>query len=134
MPHFTHDDIYDLALDSIKQNCDLMVLCDGEPTSFANANTANGSGSGQKVASVAMSSTDFTLANGDTSGRKITSAAKASQAVTSAGDGEYVAYLDTANSKILHYYQIASPRNGLTTDDTVNFQAHDLEINDTVAE
>ena len=134
MPHFTHDDLYDLALDGIKQDCDKMVLCDGEPTTFANANTDNGTGSGQKIAESAMASGDFTIADGDTSGRKVTSGAKSSIAVGAAGDGEYVAYLDTVSSKILHYYQIATARNGLITSDTVNFPAHDLEIRDTVAE
>jgi hypothetical protein len=111
-----------------------MVLTDGEPTSYSNANTANGSGSGQRVASVAMASGDFTIANGDTSGRKVTAAAKSAVAVTTAGDGDHVAYLDTTGSVLLHYYPIASARNGLTTADSVNFPAHDLEIRDTVAE
>jgi hypothetical protein len=134
MPHFTHDDLYDLALDGFKQNCDLMILCQGEPTSYANVIVDQGTASGQKVASVAMAPTDLIIAAGDTSGRKITSAVKASQAVTADGDGEYVCYVDTGNTKILHYYPIATARTGLTTADTVNFPAHDLEILDTVAE
>ena len=134
MPHFTHDDIIDLALNGIKTTCNKMVLTDGEPTTFANANTNNGSGSGQKVAEVVMASGDFTLANGDTSGRKVTAAAKAAQTVVANGDGEYVAYLDTAPSKILHYYPITVARNGLLIGDSVNFPAHDLELQDTIAE
>lgn len=134
MPHFTADAVYDEALDLIRTTCNLMVLTDGEPTSYANANTANGSGTGQRVTSVAMASGDFTIANGDTSGRKVTAAAKSAVAVTTAGDGDYVAYLNTTGSVLLHYYPVAVARTGLTTADSVNFPAHDLEIRDTVAE
>lgn len=134
MPHFTHDDIFDLALNGVKSACDLMVLTAGEPTSFANANTANGTGTGQKIAQAAMVTGDFTLAMGDVSGRKVTSAAKATVNVDAAGDGSYVAYLDTVALKILHYYPIATPRTGLLVNDKVNFPAHDLEFTDTVAE
>ena len=134
MPHFTHDDIYDVALQVIKDDCDIMVLTEGEPTTYANCTTNNGTGSGQRVSSVAMVTGDFTLAAGDTNGRKVTCAAKSSQAVTANGDGDYVAYLDSGNTKILHYYPIAVQRAGLTTADTVNFPAHDFEIADTIAE
>jgi len=93
-----------------------------------------GTGAGQKISQVAMAPGDFTLAAGDTSGRKVTCAAKSSQAVVANGDGEYVAYLDTVNSKILHYYPASVPRVGLTTDDSVNFPVHDYEVRDVVAE
>lgn len=134
MPHFTHDDVYDNGLAYLKANCNKMVLTDGEPANFADANANMGVGSGQKVSEVAMASGDFTLANGDTSGRKVTCAAKAAQAVVANGDGEYVAYLDTLNSKILHYYPIATARPGLTTADSVNFPVHDYEVRDVIAE
>ena len=134
MPHFTNDAVLDAALNLIRDNCNLAVLTDGEPTSFANANTANGTGSGQKLAEVAFINTDMTIANGDTSGRKITFAAKTNQNVDAAGDGEYIAYLDTSNSRILHYFPIATARNGLLVNDKVNFPAHDFEIADTIAE
>ncbi|MEO1529441.1 MAG: hypothetical protein AAFX06_28805 [Planctomycetota bacterium] len=134
MPHFTNDAVYDVALDEIANNCDLMVVLEGAPNNFADANANNGAGSGQKIAEVAMVPGDFTKANGDTSGRKVTSAAKNSQAVVADGNADHVAYLDTGNSRILHYYEMAAPRNGLTTADTVNFPVHDLEIRDTIAE
>ncbi|MEO1529335.1 MAG: hypothetical protein AAFX06_28275 [Planctomycetota bacterium] len=134
MPHFTNDEVYDVALDEIANNCDKMVLLAGVPNNFADANANNGVGSGQKIAEVAMVPGDFTKANGDTSGRKVTSAAKNSQAVIADGNGDHVAFLDTGGGRILHYYELASPRNGLTTADTVNFPVHDLEFADTVAE
>jgi hypothetical protein len=134
MPHFTNDAVPDAALNLIRDNCDLAVLTDGEPNNFSDANTAMGSGSGQKLSEVAMTSGDMTLANGDTSGRKITFAAKTNQNVDAAGDGEYIAYLDTANSRILHYFPIETPRNGLLVNDKVNFPAHDYEIPDPIAE
>jgi hypothetical protein len=111
-----------------------MVLTQGEPTSFANANTNQGTGSGQKLAEVTMASTDFTLADGDTSGRKVACAAKNSVSVIAAGNGNHVAYLDLTNSRILHYYELSAARNGLTTSDAVNFPVHDFEIRDAGAE
>lgn len=129
MPHFTHTDVLDAALESIQSNANKMVLTNGEPTSFTNANTNNGSGSGQKISEVTMVSGDYTIAAGDNTGdRKITSAAKSAQAVIADGDGSYIVYLDTVNSKILHYYPIATPRTGLTTADSVNFPAHSFTI------
>jgi hypothetical protein len=134
MPHFASDDVFDAGLNLIKNNCNRMVLTQGEPTSFANANTNQGTGSGQKLAEVTMASTDFTLANGDTSGRKVACAAKSSISVIAAGNGNHVAYLDTTNSRILHYYELSAARNGLLVSDAVNFPVHDFEIRDTVAE
>lgn len=134
MPHFSNDILLDQALNYFKNNCTKMVLTQGEPTSFANADTNNGTGSGQKISQVNMSGLDFTVGDGDTSGRKITSLAKSSQPVVAAGDASYVAYLDGGNSAILHYYPIQTVRSGLITDDTVNFPAHDLEFRDTEAE
>ena len=134
MGHGTDDSVYDAALDEIVNNCDKMVLTEGEPNNFADANTNNGTGSGQKIAEVAMVPGDFTKANGDTSGRKVTSGAKPGISVVAAGDGDHVAYLDTVNSILLHFYQIATPRNGLVVSDNVNFPVHDLEIRDTIAE
>ncbi|MCD0459113.1 hypothetical protein [Roseiconus lacunae] len=134
MSHYVNDDVLDAAANEIKNNCDLAVLCDGEPSSYANATTAMGTGSGQKLAEVAFASGDMTIANGDTSGRKITFVAKASVNVDNPGDGEYIAYLDTSNSKILHHYPIETARNGLLSGDKVNFPTHDLEFRDPTAE
>lgn len=129
MDHYLNTNVLDEALNYVKTNADKMVLTDGEPTSYTNANTNNGSGSGQKIAEVSMISTDYTIANGDNTGdRKITSAAKSGQDVVSGGNGSYIAYLDTSNSEILHYYKIATERLGLTTDDKVNFPAHTFTI------
>jgi hypothetical protein len=128
MPHFANDDLFDAALNVLKDNCTKMVLTAGAPTSFATANGA------QKLAEVTMVPADFVLANGDTSGRKVTCAAKNGIAVSAAGDGDHVAYLDVAGSRILHYYQIAAVRAGLLVADQVNFPVHDLEIRDVVAE
>jgi hypothetical protein len=134
MPHFVNDAVFDAALNLIKNNCTKMVLTQGEPTSYANANTNQGTGSGQKLAEVTMASTDFTLADGDTSGRKVACAAKNAVSVVAAGNGNHVVYLDVTNTRILHYYEMAAPRNGLLAGDAVNFPVHDCEIRDAVAE
>lgn len=132
MPHYTDDSVYDVALDEIVNNCDLMVACELEPANFAAASTAKGGG-GTKLAQVAMAPGDFAKANGDTSGRKVTCAAKNGQTVDVDGTMSHIAYLDTVNSVLLHYYEAATPR-AITTIDNVNYPAHDLEIRDTVAE
>jgi hypothetical protein len=92
MAKYINPNIIDLALNDIKTNANKMVLCTQQPTSYTEANAT------YALASVAMTSADYTLANGDTSGRKITVAAKSAVPVTTSGSGTHVALIDTTNS------------------------------------
>jgi len=83
-----HDDVLDGALDIIKDNATLMILCSAQPTTRTEAVTT------YALADVAISSGDFTLGDGDVSGRKATVAAQATVTVDATGTGTHVAIVD----------------------------------------
>lgn len=91
----THSDVLDGALDIIRNNCTRVTLCSAQPTTYAEANAT------YMLASVTVSSSDFTKANGDTSGRKLTFGGKTGVSVTTGGNATHLAYLDVTNSKLL---------------------------------
>lgn len=122
MAKIVHDDVLDGALNIIKNNCTRMVACSTQPTTFVEANATFA------LADVTMASGDFTVANGDTSGRKATVAAKSAVPVDATGTFAHVALLDVANSKLL--YVTTGTSQGLTSGNTCNFPAWDIEIAD----
>lgn len=122
MAKWTHDDVLDASLNYIKNNCDIMVACSTQPTTYAEATST------YALADVAMSGTDFTLANGDVSGRKVTVGAKSAVTVDADGTFTHVALVDSINTKLLHVTTGTSQP--LTSGNTVNFPAWDIEISD----
>lgn len=92
MAKYINPNVIDLALGDIRTNANKMVACSQQPTSYTEANAT------YALASVAMTTADYTLANGDTSGRKITVAAKAAVPVTASGTVTHIALIDTTNS------------------------------------
>lgn len=76
---------------------DQLVLCEDEPTSYADATTDKGSG-GKALGEVAVDSGDFSQAAGDTSGRKTTVAQQADIDVDVSGDLDHVALVDDGAS------------------------------------
>lgn len=132
MAFFLSDAVKDLALNDLVNNCDKMVLLSADPANnLANADTANGSGSGLKIAEVAMAPGDFTLQDGATDGRRVTVSAKASVSVTADGDATHVALLDTG-TRIQVVTELQTNRTGLTTAGTVDFGAIDITIRDAI--
>ena len=95
MPRSNHNDVLDAPGAYYQANCDKLVLCSREPTTFTEANTT------YFLAGVALASGDFTLADGATNGRKVTTAAKSGVSVTNTGKATHAALLDTVNSKVL---------------------------------
>ncbi|MBL4802628.1 MAG: hypothetical protein JKY45_12115 [Emcibacter sp.] len=118
------DSVLDSALNEIKNNCNLMTVCAGEPANYAAANV----GGGNFLADVAMAGTDLIVGNGDVSGRKIAVASKSGINVDNTGTGDHVALLDTANSVLL--YVTTSTSLGLTSGSTLTLGAWDIEIAD----
>lgn len=117
-----HNDVLDAAWDYLAANCDKMVLCSQEPTTFEEANAT------YALADVAMDSGDFANADGDTSGRKVTVAAQNAVDVDASGTSNHVALLDTVNSKLL--YVCTHTGQALTSGNTVNIGAWEAEILD----
>ena len=88
MAKFLHDDVLDGALNIIKNNANLMTVCNAQPTTRTEAITTF------KLADVAVATGDFTIANGDTNGRKITCAAKNAVPIDTDGNAQYYALVD----------------------------------------
>lgn len=120
MAKSVHDDVLDGALNIIKNNCNLMTACSAEPTTRTEAVTT------YALADAIMSGTDFTLANGDTNGRKVTVSAQAGEAVDTTGTANHVALVD--GTRLL--YVTTATAQALTSGNTVDFSAWDIEIAD----
>jgi hypothetical protein len=120
MAKSVHDNVLDGAFDIVDQ-ADIMTACNAEPTTRTEAITTF------KLADVAMTpNTDFTKANGDTNGRKVTVAAKSAVPVFTTGTATHLALCDA--TRLLYVTTCTSQ--ALTSGNTVNFPAWDIEIAD----
>ncbi len=118
------DSVLDAALNEIKNKCNLMTACAGEPANFAAANVAGAN----FLADVAMAGTDFIISNGDVNGRKVAVAAKSGIIVDNTGTADHVALLDTVNNVLL--YVTTATALGLTSGSSLTLGAWDVEIAD----
>ena len=117
-----HDDVLDAALNEIANNCDELVICSQEPTTYAEAHTTYALGD--------KPNPSFTgPANGDSSGRKLTVDAVAGADVDASGTADHVALTDTGNSKLL-YVTTLSASQAVVAGNTFNLAAWDIEIAD----
>jgi hypothetical protein len=128
MAKSVHDNVLDAALDYVKQNADRMVVCEGQPVSYAEATTDKGSG-GKKLADVAVVSGDFTISDGDASGRKVRVAQKTGITVDVSGTADHIATVDDTSSALLRVTTISNSQ-AITAAGTVDINAHDQEIGD----
>lgn len=112
----------DALLDYIKNNCDKMIVCSTQPTSYAEATST------YALADVAMADTDFTHANGDTSGRKTTVSAKSAVTIDASGNAQHIALVKTGTSTLLAVTTCTSQ--ALTAGGTVDVPAWDIEVAD----
>ncbi len=120
MAKSVNDDVLDGAFDVLDQ-ANLMTACSAEPTTRTEAVTT------YALADVAMTvNTDYTKANGDTSGRKVTVAAKSGVTVDASGTANHIALVDA--TRLL--YVTTCTAQALTSGNTVNFPAWDVEIAD----
>lgn len=124
MSHFLADAVYDSGLNLMKNNVNKIMLCQGLPATYSEANTALGTGSGKKIGEVTVDSTDFTLADDALDGRRLTVAAQSSVAISVAGNLTYLAWVDTVNSILYKASPLQSAINGLTTLSLVNIPSH----------
>lgn len=130
---FISDTVKDEALQFLKDNCVQLVVCDADPgTSYADATTLNGTGSGKQVATKTIASSDFTIADGGVSGRKVTLDVAGTTLVdipiTADGDASHISWLSA--SAVLYTTELATVRTGLTTADTVDIPSHFAAIRD----
>jgi hypothetical protein len=113
------DVVLDAALDKIATST-ILTVCNAEPTTRTEAITTF------KLADVVVDSGDFSKANGDTSGRKVTVAAQSAVPVDTTGTATHVALCD---GSVLLYVTTCTSQ-GLTSGNTVNVPAFDIEIAD----
>lgn len=122
MAKWSHTDVIDGALNIIKNNANLMVLCSAQPTNRTEAVST------YALADVAMASGDFTISTGDASGRKCTVAAKNNVTVDTTGTGTHIALVD--DTRLLFVSTTTSQ--GVTQGNSVNLPTWDIEIADPV--
>lgn len=120
MAKSVHNDVLDGALNIIKNNATLMILCSAEPTTRTEAVTTFA------LADVAVASGDFTVADGDTSGRKATVAAKSGVTVDTTGTGTHVALVD--GTRLLYVTTCGSQ--GVSSGGTCDIASWKIEIAD----
>lgn len=108
-----HDDVLDGALSVLKNNCDRMAVCAGEPLSFAEA-----SAGAKYLAGTAMAGGDFVIGDGAQSGRRAEVAAKGGITVEQDGTVDHIALLDSVNGRVLYVTtcvpQVLTAGNSLT--------------------
>jgi len=124
---YLNDDVLDNeGLEGIENNCDEMWVLSGAATDYATANSA-------KLASVAMSASDYAVADatGSDDGRTLTVDEK-TVSITVTGTATHVAHVDTGNSKL--YYVDTCTSTALTAGGTKDVDSHTLRIADPVAE
>ena len=98
MAKWVHADVLDNGIAYIKANCNKMALVSAYSAgdSYATVNAAI-------VADTAMANSDFAIAASGSNRTLTTAAGKSDTAanVTGGGAGNHIAFLDTANSKVL---------------------------------
>ena len=77
---------------------DQLTICEGEPTTYEQANSDKGTGAGKVLARATLAGGDFTQGAGTPSGRQIKVAAKTSMPITQNGNGDHVAICKTADT------------------------------------
>lgn len=120
MAKSVHNDVLDGALNIIKNNATLEIVCSAEPTTRAEAVTT------YALADVAVTGTDFTAADGDTNGRKLTVAAKSAVTIDASGNATHIAVVD--GSRLLYVTTCTAQQ--LTAAGTVDIPTWKIEIAD----
>lgn len=123
MAHFLNDLVVDVALQYMIDNVNRVVLCQGQPADYAEANTNNGTGSGKKLSQTPVTDVNFTLANDATNGRKATLEQLNGVEILVAGAANHVAWLDTVNEELLKVAPLEAEQAGLTDASVVNIPA-----------
>lgn len=128
MAKFANDLVMDAALDYIANNGDRYDICAGQPTTYAEATSTNSLGT--TTLTTGYTASDYTKANGDTSGRKVTVAAQSGISITASGTADHVAI--TNGTDTLIYVTTLSASQAVTSGNTANVAAFDIEIADPV--
>lgn len=125
MARFITDNAFDAQLDHIIDNGDTLHVCETAPTTYSDAVTALGTGTGKSLGSVSLSGIDYAKAAGDTDGRKMTVAAQTGISITTPGGAsqtaDHVAIVDTTGTELL--FVTSMPAQAVTSGGTVDLDA-----------
>jgi len=117
-----HNDIFDLGLEELKDT-NIMTVCSQAPATRTEAVST------YDLADVAVTgATDIVVSDGDTNGRKARMAAKTAVAVDHDGTATHIALCDATRLLLV----TSCTSQVLTTGNTINFPAFDLEFADPV--
>ncbi len=116
------DAFLDGAFDVLVNSCTGVTICNAAPASFAEAVAT------YRIAHSVTSGGNFSKANGDTNGRKVTMAQIAGISVSSTGNANHIALVNSAGSALLYWTTCTSQQ--LTQGNTVTVNAWDIEIAD----
>ena len=115
-----NDDVLDALLSEVGDNANLLCACSAEPTSRTEAVAT------YMLATVALSSVDFTLADGASGGRKTTIASKSG--ITIAGNGT-ITHLAIVDNTVLYFVTTTSSQ-VLTSGNLLNIPTWTITVND----
>jgi hypothetical protein len=115
MAKWAHADVLDNGPAYIKTNCNKMAVIDAYTSgdSYATVN-------GNILAEATMASGDFTLATSGSDRTLTTASGKQDASANATGSASHIAFVDTANSKVLWVTEETSGQ-VITTGNPVNF-------------
>ncbi|SLN50333.1 hypothetical protein [Oceanibacterium hippocampi] len=100
------DWVKDAKLEAIADNCDKLVLCEGEPSTYSHVSNNKGVSDGKRLGTVDLTTGagggDYTIADNDGGGggRMLTIGAQTGLTVDVNGDWDHVALVDSVNSRL----------------------------------
>jgi streptogramin lyase len=119
MSKWVHSDVLDLGINKVKTDCNAMLLIKAYTAgdSYATVN-------GNKLASVAMTSSDFTLGSSGSNRTLTPASGKSANATANSGASPdlHIAFVDTTNSKVLWVTDETSDQ-VITSGNPINFPA-----------
>lgn len=116
------DNFLDGAFDVMINSATHITVCKAAPASFAEAVSTH------RIAQSVTSGGNFAKANGDTNGRKVTLKQIAGISVSSTGNANHIAVVNSAGGQLIYWTTCTSQQ--LTQGNTVTVNAWDIEIAD----
>lgn len=120
MAKSANDVVLDGLLDIMRDNANLLCACSTQPTTRTEAAVT------YMLATVALSSADFTIADGGSGGRKATISAKSGITITNNGT---VGHLAIINNSVLYFVTTTSAQT-LVAGNLLNIPTWTITVND----
>jgi hypothetical protein len=120
MAKFANDTVLDALIEKITDNATLLCVCSTQPTTRTEA------ASTYMLATVALSSSDFSIADGGSGGRKLTISAKSGITIINNGTVAHLAIVD--NSTL--YFVTTTSLQALVAGNLLNIPSWSITVND----